>query len=59
MVPSKFSAHIGGGEMVKVHPAGGNAAISEIEEAVAQSVDAMFNDLVWWAKVLTPARESP
>jgi NAD(P)H-dependent FMN reductase len=59
MVPSKFSAHIGGGELMKVHPAAGNAPISEIEEAVGPSVDAMFNDLVWWARVLTPARESP
>jgi NAD(P)H-dependent FMN reductase len=56
MVPSKFSAHIGGGEMVKVHPMGGNAPISEIESAIAPSVDAMLNDLVWWANVLTPAR---
>ena len=58
MVPSKFSAHIGGGEIVKVHPAGGNAPISEIAAAITPSVDAMFNDLVWWAHVLTPARES-
>ena len=57
MVPSKFSAHIGGGEMVKVHPMGGNAPISEIEDAIRPSVDAMFNDLVWWANVLTPARQ--
>jgi NAD(P)H-dependent FMN reductase len=58
MVPSKFSAHIGGGEMVRVHPAGGNAPISEIAPAITPSVDAMFNDLVWWANVLTPAREN-
>jgi NAD(P)H-dependent FMN reductase len=57
MVPSKFSAHIGGGEMIKVHPAGGNAPISEIAQAITPSVDAMFNDVVWWANVLTPARE--
>lgn len=57
MVPSKFSAHIGGGEIVKVHPAGGNAPMSEIAPAITPSVDAMLNDLVWWASVLTPARE--
>ena len=56
MVPSKFSAHIGGGEIVKVHPAGGDAAIGEIEDAITPSVDAMLDDLVWWANVLTPAR---
>lgn len=58
MVPSKFSAHIGGGEMFKVHPMGGNAQISEIEAAIAPSVDAMLNDLVWWSGVLTPARRA-
>ena len=58
MVPSKFSAHIGGGEIAKVHPAGGDAPMSEIEEAIRPSVDAMFNDLVWWASVLSPAREA-
>jgi NAD(P)H-dependent FMN reductase len=58
MVPSKFSAHIGGGEVAKVHPAGGDAPMSEIEDAIKPSVDAMFNDLVWWASVLTPAREA-
>ncbi len=58
MVPSKFSAHIGGGEIAKVHPAGGDAPMSDIEEAIKPSVDAMFNDLVWWASVLSPAREA-
>ena len=58
MVPSKFSAHIGGGEIFKVHPAGGNAPMSEIEEAIKPSVDAMLNDLVWWANVLSAARQS-
>jgi NAD(P)H-dependent FMN reductase len=56
MVPSKFGVHIGGGEMVKVHPFGGNAPISEIEEVLKPSVTAMFDDLLWWAKVLTSAR---
>jgi NAD(P)H-dependent FMN reductase len=56
MVPSKFSAHIGGGEMFKVHPVGGNEPISEIEGAIGPSVAAMFDDLVWWTTVLTPAR---
>jgi NAD(P)H-dependent FMN reductase len=58
MVPSKFSAHISGGEMFKVHPAGANAPMSEIEGAIKPSVDAMLNDLAWWASVLSPAREA-
>jgi NAD(P)H-dependent FMN reductase len=56
MVPSKFGAHIGGSDMFKVHPFGGNAPISEIADAITPSVDAMFDDLVWWATVLRTAR---
>jgi NAD(P)H-dependent FMN reductase len=56
MVPSKFSGHLGGSEMLKVHPYGGNAPMSEIEEAIKPSVDAMFDDLVWWSNTLRSAR---
>lgn len=56
MVPSKFSAHLGGSDLFKVHPFGGNAPMSAIEEVVAPSVDAMFDDLVWWARTLSEAR---
>jgi NAD(P)H-dependent FMN reductase len=56
MVPSKFGAHIGGSDLFKVHPFGGGAPISDIEEAIKPSVDAMFDDLVWWATTLREAR---
>jgi NAD(P)H-dependent FMN reductase len=56
MVPSKFGVHIGGSDLFKVHPLGGNAPISEIEAAIKPSVDAMFDDLVWWATTLRAAR---
>jgi NAD(P)H-dependent FMN reductase len=56
MVPSKFSAHISGGEMFKVHPMGAGAPMSDIEGAIKPSVEAMFNDLVWWATTLSAAR---
>jgi NAD(P)H-dependent FMN reductase len=56
MVSSKFGAHIGGSDMFKVHPFGGGAPISDIEEAIKPSVDAMFDDLVWWATMLRAAR---
>lgn len=56
MVPSKFSAHIGGSESFRIHPKFGNAPISEIEDLILPSVDAMFNDLVWWSQVLREAR---
>ena len=58
MVPSKFSAHIGGSDLFKVHPFGGNAPISDIEDAIKPSVEAMFNDLVWWARTLRATRVS-
>jgi NAD(P)H-dependent FMN reductase len=56
MVPSKFGAHIGGSDLFKVHPFGGNGPMSDIEDAIKPSVDAMFNDLVWWATILRAAR---
>jgi len=56
MVPSKFGVHIGGSDLFKVHPFGGNAPISEIEAGLKPSVDAMFDDLVWWANTLSAAR---
>jgi NAD(P)H-dependent FMN reductase len=56
MVPSKFSAHIAGSDIFKVHPFAGNAPISEIEETIKPSVNAMFDDLVWWATILRAAR---
>ncbi|MCW2495658.1 NAD(P)H-dependent oxidoreductase [Jatrophihabitans sp.] len=56
MVPSKFGVHIGGSDLFKVHPFGGNAPLSEIEAVLKPSVDAMFDDLVWWSTVLTAAR---
>lgn len=56
MVPSKFAAHIGGSDLFKVHPFGGNAPISEIEPILKPSVNAMFDDLVWWSTLLRGAR---
>jgi NAD(P)H-dependent FMN reductase len=56
MVPSKFGAHIGGSDLFKIHPYGGNAPISDIEDAIKPSVDAMFDDLVWWSTLLREAR---
>jgi NAD(P)H-dependent FMN reductase len=56
MVPSKFGAHIGGSDLFAVHPFAGNGPISQIEAVIKPSVDAMFDDLVWWANVLREAR---
>ncbi len=40
-------AHIGGSDMFKVRPFGGNAPLSDIEDTIKPSVEAMFDDLVW------------
>lgn len=58
MAPSKFGVHIGGSDLYKVHPFGGNSPIDEIETMLKPSVDAMFNDLVWWATTLREARSA-
>jgi NAD(P)H-dependent FMN reductase len=56
MVPSRFGAHIGGSDAFRVLPLGGDAPISEIAHAIKPSVDAMFDDVVWWAQILRDAR---
>ena len=56
MVPVRNGVHIGGGEFMKVHPMGGNAPMSEIEEALLPSSKAMLDDVVWWAKATMAAR---
>lgn len=58
MVPVRSAIHLGGGEMMKVHPMGGNAEMSEIEEILTPSATAMFDDLVWWANATKAARET-
>ena len=56
MVPVRNGVHIGCGEFMKVHPMGGNAPMSEIEEALLPSSKAMLDDVVWWAKATMAAR---
>lgn len=58
MVPSRFGAHVGGSDLFKVHPMGGNGSMSEIEIAIKPSVDKMFEDVAWWARVLRDARQA-
>lgn len=56
MVPVRNAVHIGGSDMWKVHPMGQNAAIEEIEAALAPSAKAMLDDVVWWAKATMAAK---
>jgi hypothetical protein len=45
-----------GSDLFKAHPFGANAPISDIESVLKRSVDAMFDDLVWWSTTLRTAR---
>ena len=58
MVPVRNAVAIGGGEMRAVHPFGANADMSEIDTIIRPSANDMFDDLVWWANALTPARDA-
>jgi NAD(P)H-dependent FMN reductase len=58
MAPLRNAVAIGGGEIYKVHPMGGNAEMSEIDEILRPSANAMFDDLVWWSHALTTARRA-
>ncbi len=56
MVPIRSAVHIAGGEFLKVHPMGQNGEMSEIENVLQPSVDAMFSDLDWWTRATKAAR---
>lgn len=58
MVNVASAVHIAGGELMKVHPLGGNADadISAIDAVLDPSVTAMIDELYWWADLLKGAR---
>lgn len=58
MVPVRNAVHIGGGDFMAVHPMGGNAPISEIEDHILPSLEATLEDVAWWTKATKAAREA-
>ena len=58
MAPVRNAVAIGGGEIHKVHPFGGNADMNEIDAILRPSANAMFDDLVWWSLALNAARNA-
>lgn len=56
MVPLRNAVHIGGGDFFKVSPLGSDAPMSEIEAHLEGSLNAMLDELAWWAKTLKTAR---
>ncbi|WP_134726748.1 NADPH-dependent FMN reductase [Paracoccus luteus] len=57
MVPLRNAVHIGGGDFFKVWTGGQDAPISEIEDHLQGSLDAMLEELVWWTRATKAARE--
>lgn len=56
MVPTRGGVHILGADFFKVHPMGGNAAISEIEASILPGANAMLDELDWWTRATMAAR---
>ncbi|MGJ8584519.1 MAG: NADPH-dependent FMN reductase [Marinosulfonomonas sp.] len=56
MVPVRTAVHIGGGEMGKVHPMGGNGPMSDIEEILKPSATGLLDELAWWTEATRVAR---
>lgn len=56
MVPLRNAVHIGGGDFFKVSPLGSDAPMSEIEAHLEGSLNAMLDELAWWAKTLQTPR---
>ena len=57
MVPLRNAVHLGAGEFMKVSPMGGNADMSEVSAVLEPSLNAMLDELAWWAKATMNARK--
>ncbi|MDO5604172.1 MAG: NAD(P)H-dependent oxidoreductase [Paracoccus sp. (in: a-proteobacteria)] len=58
MVPLHNAVHLGGGEFFKVSPLGQNGDMTEVEGVLTPSLNAMLDELAWWAKATKAAREA-
>ncbi|WBU61338.1 NADPH-dependent FMN reductase [Paracoccus albus] len=58
MVPVRDAVHLGGGEFLKVSPLGENGEMSEVDEVLQPSLEAMLDELAWWAEATKAARAS-
>lgn len=56
MVPLRNAVHLGGGEFMKVSPLGQNGDMSEVAPVLRPSLDALLDELVWWADATRAAR---
>ncbi len=57
MVPTRGAVHIGGVDLMAVHPLGGvNKPIEEIEAHLAGPAKSALDELLWWAKATMAAK---
>lgn len=56
MVPMRNSIHLGGSDFFAVSPLGADGEIETIEANLLPSLDAMVEELFWWAKATKAAR---
>jgi NAD(P)H-dependent FMN reductase len=58
MVPVKSAVHIGGADLFKIHPMGGNmnGAVEDIEASLLPAARALLDDIVWWSNATMAAK---
>ena len=58
MVPVRSAVHIGGADLFKIHPMGGNmnGTVEEIEASLLPAAKTLLDDIVWWAKATMAAK---
>lgn len=61
MVPTHNAVHLGGGDLLAVHPIGknfgaGDKSIEDIEAHLLPATKASLDDLAWWVKATMAAR---
>lgn len=56
MVPLRNAVHLGAGEFMKVSPMGQDLPMSEVDDVLKPSLDAMLDELTWWANATMIAR---
>jgi NAD(P)H-dependent FMN reductase len=59
MVSTRSMVHLGGGDLMAVHPGfGGKSTMEDIEAHLLPSANAALGELLWWVKATMAARAS-
>ncbi|WP_199257780.1 NADPH-dependent FMN reductase [Paracoccus binzhouensis] len=56
MVPLRNAVHLGGGDFFKVSPLGANGEMAEVEANLLPALEAMLDELAWWAEATMAQR---